>query len=62
MDEKLDILGRLLGCASQLDMFMTSHEVMTWYLKQFLSGNYSFRDTHNGSPTSSDSGANSGQP
>ena len=44
MEEKLDILGRLLGCTSQLDMFMTSHEVMRWYLKQFLAENYSFQD------------------
>jgi pyruvate,water dikinase len=45
MEEKLDILGRLLGCTSQLDMFMTSHEVMRWYLKQFLDENYSFQET-----------------
>jgi pyruvate,water dikinase len=44
MEEKLDILGRLLGCTSQLDMFMTSHEVMRWYLKQFLAENYSFQN------------------
>ncbi|MBI4876015.1 MAG: hypothetical protein HY822_15370 [Acidobacteria bacterium] len=44
MEEKLDILGRLLGCSSQLDMFMTSDEVMRWYVKQFTEGNYSLRD------------------
>lgn len=44
MEDKLDILGRLLGCASQLDMFMTSHEVMRWYVRQFTEGNYSLRE------------------
>jgi pyruvate,water dikinase len=41
--EKLDILGRLMACASQLDMYMTSHEVMKWYVQQFLGGNYHFQ-------------------
>ncbi len=41
--ERLDILGRLLACSSQLDMYMTSREVMIWYVDQFLSGNYSFQ-------------------
>lgn len=40
--DALDILGRLLACTSQLDMFMTSHEVMKWYVRQFLDGNYKF--------------------
>ncbi|MCW5980421.1 MAG: hypothetical protein KIT09_20225 [Bryobacteraceae bacterium] len=38
----LDILGRLLACTSQLDMFMTSPEVMRWHVRQFLEGNYKF--------------------
>lgn len=42
-EERLDILGRLLACSSQLDMYMTSREVMNWYTDQFLQGNYSFR-------------------
>lgn len=41
--ERLDILGRLLACSSQLDMFMTSREAMNWYTQQFIEGNYSFR-------------------
>lgn len=41
--ERLDILGRLLACSSQLDMYMTSREVMNWYVEQFLQGNYTFR-------------------
>ncbi len=44
-EERLDILGRLMACTSQLDMYMTSHEVMKWYVDQFLAGNYAFRET-----------------
>jgi len=43
--ERLDMLGRLLACSSQLDMYMTSREVMTWFVQQFLEGNYSFQPT-----------------
>lgn len=42
-EEKLDILGRLMACANQLDMYMTSHDAMMWYVEQFLEGNYAFR-------------------
>jgi len=41
--ERLDILGRLLACSSQLDMYMESREVMRWYAEQFIAGNYAFR-------------------
>ncbi len=41
-EAKLDILGRLMACSSQLDMYMTSPDVMKWYVRQFLQGNYSF--------------------
>ena len=40
---RLDILGRLLACSSQLDMYMESREVMNWFADQFLAGNYGFR-------------------
>lgn len=40
--DALDIVGRLLACTSQLDMFMSSHDVMRWYVRQFLDGNYNF--------------------
>jgi pyruvate,water dikinase len=40
---RLDILGRLMACSSQLDMYMTSHDAMRWYVQQFLEGNYGFR-------------------
>ena len=39
----LDLLGRLMACTSQLDMYMTSEAAMKWYVQQFLRGNYSFR-------------------
>ncbi len=39
----LDILGRLMACCSQLDMYMTSSSVVNWYVQQFLEGNYSFQ-------------------
>lgn len=41
--EKLDILGRLMACTCQLDMYMQSYDVMKWYVEQFLAGNYSFQ-------------------
>jgi pyruvate,water dikinase len=43
MEFHLDILGRLMACTSQLDMYMTSSSVMNWYVQQFLEGNYSFQ-------------------
>jgi pyruvate, water dikinase len=42
-EANLDILGRLMVCTSQLDMYMTSEAVMMWYVRQFLRGNYSFQ-------------------
>jgi len=39
----LDMLGRLMACSNHLDMFMAGTEVMRWYVRQFLAGNYSFR-------------------
>ncbi len=51
--EKLDILGRLMACSSQLDMYMTSLEVMKWYVHQFLQGNYSFAIMEQKPPQSS---------
>jgi len=42
-EANLDILGRLMACTSQLDMYMTSDAAMKWYVQQFLKGNYGFR-------------------
>ncbi|MEW5984722.1 MAG: PEP/pyruvate-binding domain-containing protein [Acidobacteriota bacterium] len=41
-ESRLDLLGRLMACASQLDMYMTGHDAVRWYVEQFLAGNYSF--------------------
>ena len=41
-DAALDIVGRLLASTSQLDMYMTSRDAMSWYVEQFIAGNYSF--------------------
>lgn len=43
-EDRLDILGRLMACASQLDMYMTGDAAMAWYVKQFIEGNYAFRE------------------
>jgi pyruvate,water dikinase len=42
-EANLDVLGRLMACTSQLDMYMTSSAVMNWYVQQFLQGNYAFQ-------------------
>ena len=42
-ESNLDMLGRLMACCSQLDMYMTSNAVVTWYVQQFLEGNYAFQ-------------------
>jgi len=44
-EANLDILGRLIACSNQLDMYMASDAVMKWYVEQFLAGNYHFRAT-----------------
>ena len=41
--ERLDLLGRLLACSSQLDMYMNSREIMNWFAEQFILGNYTFK-------------------
>ena len=41
-EANLDMLGRLMACSCQLDMYMSGHEAMQWYVQQFLEGNYSF--------------------
>ena len=45
--ERLDMLGRLLACSSQLDMYMQSREVMNWFADQFIAGNYGFHHPDN---------------
>ena len=42
-EANLDILGRLMACSSQLDMYMTGDTAVGWYVRQFLDGNYAFQ-------------------
>jgi pyruvate,water dikinase len=42
-EEKLGHLGRLMGCARQLDMTMADENSVAWYAKAFLEGNYEFK-------------------
>lgn len=42
MEEKLDLLGRLMGCARQRDMLMADDALIQWYAEAFLAGNYKF--------------------
>ncbi len=42
VDYSLDILGRLIACACQLDMYLSNPETMKWFVRQFIAGNYGF--------------------
>lgn len=42
MEEKLDMLGRLMACARQRDMVMGDEAKVDWYIQAFLEGNYRF--------------------
>ena len=42
MEEKLDLLGRLMGCARQRDMLMADDAIVDWYAAAFLAENYKF--------------------
>jgi pyruvate, water dikinase len=42
MEEKLDMLGRLMACARQRDMVMGDEKKVDWYIQAFLEGNYRF--------------------
>jgi pyruvate,water dikinase len=39
---KLDMVGRLLGCSRLLDMAMDDEETMQWFVTAFQQGNYGF--------------------
>lgn len=43
----LDILGRLMACSSQLDMYMTGSAAANAYVQAFLEGNYAFELSRN---------------
>ncbi len=42
-EDKLAHLGRLMGCARQLDMTMADENMVTWHARAFLAGNYGFK-------------------
>ena len=42
-ESNLDILGRLMACSCQLDMYMTGNAAVAWYVQQFIEGNYAFQ-------------------
>jgi pyruvate,water dikinase len=42
LEEKLDMLGRLMACARQRDMVMADEKIVDWYIQAFLEGNYRF--------------------
>ena len=42
LEQKLDLLGRLMGCARQRDMLMADDAIVDWYAAEFLAGNYRF--------------------
>lgn len=58
LEEKLDLLGRLMGCARQRDMLMADDAIVDWYAAAFLSGNYKFE----GEPTHNLEALGQGQP
>jgi pyruvate,water dikinase len=43
IEEKLDYLGRLMGCARLLDMTMSDQHIVDRYVRSFFAGDYSFR-------------------
>lgn len=46
IEEKLDIIGRLLGSMRLLDMVLSDEGRVDWYVEEFLKGNYTFRKEH----------------
>jgi hypothetical protein len=42
IENRLDMIGRLMGCSRQRDMVMNSESTVNWYAEAFLRGNYAF--------------------
>lgn len=42
MQEKLDMVGRLLGSVRLLDMVLSDEGRVDWYVEEFMKGNYTF--------------------
>jgi len=43
IEEKLDMIGRLLGAVRLLDMVLSDDGHIDWYVEEFLKGNYTFQ-------------------
>ncbi len=43
IQEKLDIIGRLLGAVRLLDMVLSDEGQIDWYVEEFFKGNYTFQ-------------------
>ena len=41
-EDRLDLVGRLMGCVRQRDMVMNNDSTVNWYAEAFLKGNYAF--------------------
>jgi pyruvate,water dikinase len=46
IEEKLDMIGRLLGSVRLLDMVLSDDGQIEWYVKEFFKGNYTFTANH----------------
>ncbi len=44
LENKLDLIGRLLGSIRLLDMVLTDDGELPWYVDEFLRGNYTFKN------------------
>ncbi|MBN1608373.1 MAG: hypothetical protein JW940_17210 [Polyangiaceae bacterium] len=55
-EDRLDMLGRLMACSRQLDMFMADEASMKWYVAAFLAGNYRFHVEEDSQSADADGG------
>ncbi len=51
MQEKLDMLGRLMGAVRLLDMVLSDDGRIDWYVDEFMKGNYTFSRSQDASGT-----------
>jgi pyruvate,water dikinase len=50
IQEKLDLLGRLMGSVRLLDMVMDQDEGIEWFRNEFFKGNYTFERNRGDGP------------
>ncbi|MBN2126123.1 MAG: pyruvate, phosphate dikinase [Deltaproteobacteria bacterium] len=51
LEEKLDLLGRLMGSVRLLDMTLSDDGQVEWYVDQFFEGNYAFKGAGHSNPS-----------